>query len=38
VPDLSTELSFADYRAGGDRDMDAILNYQPGSGIVDGAH
>jgi tetratricopeptide (TPR) repeat protein len=35
APDLSTELSFADYRAGRDPAMDAILNYKPGPGIVE---
>ena len=29
-PDLATELTFADYRAGRDPAMDAILNYKPG--------
>jgi tetratricopeptide (TPR) repeat protein len=35
APDLSTELTFADYRAGRDPAMDAILNYKPGPGIVE---
>jgi len=33
-PDLSTELTFADYRTGADPAMDAILNYKPGPAIV----
>jgi tetratricopeptide (TPR) repeat protein len=33
APDLSTELTFADYRAGRDPAMDAILNYKPGPSI-----
>ena len=35
APDLSTELTFADYRAGRDPAMDAILNYKPGPSIVE---
>jgi tetratricopeptide (TPR) repeat protein len=35
APDLATELTFADYRAGRDPAMDAILNYKPGPGIVE---
>jgi hypothetical protein len=35
APDLSTELSFADYRVGRDPAMDAILSYKPGPSIVD---
>jgi tetratricopeptide (TPR) repeat protein len=35
APDLSTELSFADYRAGRDPAMDAILSHKPGPSIVD---
>lgn len=34
-PDLSTEITFADYRAGRDPAMDAILNYKPGPDIVE---
>lgn len=34
-PDLSTELTFADYHAGRDPAMDAILNYKPGPGVVE---
>jgi tetratricopeptide (TPR) repeat protein len=35
APDLSTELTFADYRAGRDPAMEAILNYKPGASIVE---
>jgi hypothetical protein len=35
APDLSTEITFADYRAGRDPAMDAILNYKPGPDIVE---
>jgi tetratricopeptide (TPR) repeat protein len=35
APDLSTELTFADYRAGRDPAMDAVLSYKPGPGIVE---
>jgi tetratricopeptide (TPR) repeat protein len=35
APDLSTELMFADYRAGRDPAMDAILNYKPGPDIAE---
>lgn len=35
APDLSAELTFADYRGGRDPAMDAILSYTPGPGIVE---
>ncbi len=35
APDLATELTFADYRAGRDPAMEAILNYKPGPSLVD---
>ena len=35
APDLSTELTFADYRGGRDPAIDAILNYKPGPDIVE---
>jgi tetratricopeptide (TPR) repeat protein len=35
APDLSAELTFADYRAGRDPAMDAILNYKPGPSITE---
>ena len=35
APDLSTELTFADYRTGRDPAMDAILSYKPGPSIVE---
>src|SRR5579862_1780452 len=34
APDLSTELTFADYQAGRDPAMEAILSYEPGADIV----
>ena len=34
APDLSTELTFADYQAGRDPAMEAILSYKPGADIV----
>jgi tetratricopeptide (TPR) repeat protein len=35
APDLSAELTFADYRAGRDPAMEAILKYKPSPGIVE---
>jgi hypothetical protein len=35
APDLSTELTFADYRTGHDPAMEAILHYKPGANIVE---
>jgi tetratricopeptide (TPR) repeat protein len=35
APDLSTEMTFADYRAGRDPAMDAIFNYKPGPSIAE---
>jgi Flp pilus assembly protein TadD len=35
APDLSTELTFADYRAGHDPAMDAILHYKPSPGVAE---
>jgi tetratricopeptide (TPR) repeat protein len=35
APDLSAELTFADYRAGRDPAMDAILSYKPGPSVVE---
>jgi tetratricopeptide (TPR) repeat protein len=34
APDLSTELTFADYRAGRDPAMEAILSHKPGVDVV----
>jgi hypothetical protein len=35
APDLSTELTFADYRAGRDPAMDVILSHKPGPSVVE---
>ncbi len=35
APDLSTELTFTDYRAGRDPAMEAILGYKAGPGIAE---
>jgi len=35
APDLSTELTFEDYRAGRDPAMGAILNHKPGPDVVE---
>ena len=35
APDLSTELTFADYRAGRDPAMEAVLNYKPELSIAE---
>jgi hypothetical protein len=35
APDLSTELTFADYRAGHDPAMEAILHYKPAASLVE---
>jgi tetratricopeptide (TPR) repeat protein len=35
APDLSTELTFADYRSGRDPAMEAILQYKPGPSIAE---
>jgi hypothetical protein len=35
APDLATELTFADYRAGRDPAMEAILNYKAGPTVAD---
>ncbi len=35
APDLSAELTFADYRAGRDPAMDAVLNYKPGPSVAE---
>lgn len=35
APDLATELTIADYHAGRDPALDAILNYKPGPGVVE---